>query len=46
VIGRIRRTSDVNDGRWRNFTLEGPLTRRADTTAITADTTTHTADLA
>lgn len=24
IIGRVRQTSDVNDGRWRNFTLIGP----------------------
>jgi hypothetical protein len=24
ISGRIRRTSDVNDGRWRDFTLVGP----------------------
>jgi hypothetical protein len=24
IVGRIRQTSDVNDGRWRNFTLIGP----------------------
>ncbi len=24
ISGRVRQTSDVNDGRWRNFTLTGP----------------------
>jgi len=24
ITGRVRQTSDVNDGRWRNFTLIGP----------------------
>jgi hypothetical protein len=29
INGRIRRTSDVNDGRWRNFSLIGPITKIA-----------------
>lgn len=24
IVGRVRQTSDVNDGRWRDFTLVGP----------------------
>jgi hypothetical protein len=44
IVGRIRRTSDVNDGRWRNFVLVGPGGITADTTAFTADMTTITAD--
>lgn len=44
VEGRIRQTSDVNDGRWREFTLYGPLARTADSTLILADTTLLTAD--
>jgi len=44
IIGRIRRTSDVNNGRWRNFFLIGPGGLTADTTFYTADTTTITAD--
>lgn len=43
--GRVRQTSDVNDGRWRNFTLLGPNDRLADTTDFTADTTSITADI-
>lgn len=45
VEGRVRQTSDVNDGRWREFTLVGPLARTADTTLFTADDTTITADM-
>lgn len=45
VEGRVRQTSDVNDGRWRDFTLVGPLSRTADTTLFTADDTTITADM-
>lgn len=45
VQGRVRQTSDVNDGRWREFTLVGPLSRTADTTLFTADDTTITADM-
>lgn len=44
VLGRIRQTSDVNDGRWRNFALFGPVAFTADTTFFTADTTALTAD--
>jgi hypothetical protein len=44
IIGRIRRTSDVNDGRWRNFVLVGPGGITADSTVFTADMTTITAD--
>ena len=45
VEGRVRQTSDVNDGRWRDFTLVGPLSRTADTTMFTADDDTITADM-
>lgn len=44
VEGRIRQTSDVNDGRWREFVLYGPLSLTADSDLITADTTLLTAD--
>jgi hypothetical protein len=46
VEGRVRQTSDVNDGRWREFTLYGPLASTADSTLILADTTLLTADMA
>lgn len=46
VEGRVRATSDVNDGRWRDFQLFGPLARTADSTFITADSTLQTADMA
>lgn len=46
VVGRVRQTSDVNDGRWRNFTIYGPLARTADSTLILVDTTLETADMA
>lgn len=46
VEGRVRQTSDVNDGRWREFTLYGPLGSTADSTLITADSTILTADMA
>jgi hypothetical protein len=42
--GRVRQTSDVNDGRWRDFTLFGPVAFTADSTFFTADTTAITAD--
>lgn len=45
VIGRVRQTSDVNDGRWRTFTFHGPRAFTADTTMIRADDTTLTADM-
>lgn len=44
VQGRIRQTSDVNDGRWRTFTLFGPVAFTADSTFFTADSTVITAD--
>lgn len=46
ITGRVRQTSDVNDGRWRDFFLFGPNDRTADTTLYTADTTDITADAA
>lgn len=46
ILGRVRQTSDVNDGRWRNFTLVIPADRTADSTLITSDDTTLTADMA
>lgn len=46
VEGRVRQTSDVNDGRWREFTLYGPLASTADSTIILADSTLLTADMA
>lgn len=46
VEGRVRQTSDVNDGRWREFILYGPLGSTADSTIILADTTLLTADMA
>lgn len=45
VEGRVRQTSDVNDGRWRDFILYGPLGSTADSTMILADTTLMTADM-
>lgn len=45
VEGRVRQTSDVNSGRWRDFVLYGPLARTADSTLITADEATLTADM-
>jgi hypothetical protein len=39
IVGRVRQTSDVNDGRWRNFTLIGPEALRFDTTVTTFDET-------
>jgi hypothetical protein len=45
ISGRVRQTSDVNDGRWRDFFLLGPNAHSADTTAFTADSTLYTADL-
>lgn len=35
--GRVRQTSDVNDGRWRDFTLYGPLTTLFDSTIVSFD---------
>jgi hypothetical protein len=46
VEGRVRQTSDVNDGRWREFIIFGPLASTADSTLIFADTTLLTADMA
>jgi hypothetical protein len=46
VEGRVRQTSDVNDGRWREFTLYGPLASTADSTIILGDSTLLTADMA
>jgi hypothetical protein len=46
IVGRVRQTSDVNDGRWRNFTFVGPITHRFDTTATTFDETSLTWDAA
>lgn len=37
VEGRIRQTSDVNDGRWREFTLYGPLAKTFDSTLVSFD---------
>lgn len=45
IDGRVRQTSDVNDGRWRDFSIDGPLTFRADSTLETADDTFLTADM-
>lgn len=44
VEGRIRQTSDVNDGRWREFTLYGPLTTLMDSTLVTFDNSLITMD--
>lgn len=45
IDGRVRQLSDVNNGRWRDFTLVGPITHRADTTSYRADSTLITADI-
>lgn len=45
IEGRVRQTSDVNDGRWRDFEIVGPLSFRADSTLETADDTFLTADM-
>ena len=37
VEGRVRQTSDVNDGRWREFTLYGPLATLFDSTLVSFD---------
>jgi hypothetical protein len=44
INGRVRQTSDVNDGRWRDFTLTGPNAETFDTTASTFDDTSITWD--
>jgi hypothetical protein len=43
VTGRVRATSDVNDGRWRNFTIIGPNALTFDS-SITLDETSYTWD--
>lgn len=43
VTGRVRQTSDVNDGRWRNFTIVGPNALTFDS-SITFDETSFTWD--
>lgn len=44
VEGRVRQTSDVNDGRWREFTLAGPLATLFDSTLVSFDSDTITWD--
>jgi hypothetical protein len=44
ISGRVRQLSDVNDGRWREFTLVGPAALRFDSTATTFDNTLLTWD--
>lgn len=44
VVGRVRQLSDVNNGRWRDFTLVGPNSITFDSTSITMDDTTLTMD--
>jgi hypothetical protein len=44
LSGRVRQLSDVNDGRWRNFTLVGPNDRLFDSTDTTFDETSVTWD--
>lgn len=46
ISGRVRQLSDVNDGRWRSFTLSGPNDALFDTTHTTFDGTTPTWDSA
>lgn len=43
VTGRVRQTSDVNDGRWRNFTIIGPNALTFDS-SLTFDETSFTWD--
>lgn len=43
VTGRIKQNSDVNDGRWRNFTIIGPNALTFDT-SLTFDETSFTWD--
>lgn len=43
VTGRVRQTSDVNDGRWRNFTIVGPNALTFDS-SLTMDETSYTWD--
>jgi hypothetical protein len=43
VTGRVRQTSDVNDGRWRNFTIVGPNALTFDS-SLTFDETSFTWD--
>ncbi len=44
VEGRVRQTSDVNDGRWRDFVLYGPAALLMDSTLVTFDSTLATMD--
>jgi hypothetical protein len=44
IDGRVRQLSDVNDGRWRNFTLVGPNDLLFDSTDTTFDDTSVTWD--
>jgi hypothetical protein len=44
VEGRIRQTSDVNDGRWREFALYGPAALLMDSTLVSFDSTLVTMD--
>lgn len=44
IVGRVRQLSDVNNGRWRNFTIIGPNSITFDSTLITMDDTTLTMD--
>jgi hypothetical protein len=46
ISGRVRQLSDVNDGRWRNFTLVGPNDALFDTTHTSFDSTALTWDAA
>lgn len=43
VTGRVRQTSDVNDGRWRNFSIIGPNALTFDS-SLTFDETSYTWD--
>lgn len=43
VTGRVRQTSDVNDGRWRNFEIIGPNALTFDS-SLTFDETSYTWD--
>lgn len=45
VEGRVRQTSDVNDGRWREFTLYGPAALLFDSTLASFDSGTVTWDV-
>jgi len=44
IEGRVRQTSDVNDGRWREFTIYGPVATLFDSTLVSFDSTIITMD--